>query len=61
MEKTNFETKDIEKFCEDNFIDDDMSDKIAHIMVDNQGKIEVIPLKDDTHATLKIEIKLNEV
>ena len=62
MKETNWDKKKLERFCEDNFLDDDIADKLQVFMKGQKGTLEVIQKGDELEiADLKIDIVLNSV
>ena len=62
MKETNWDKKKLERFCEDNFLDDDIADKLQVFMKGQKGTLEVIQKGDEREiANLKIDIVLNSV
>ena len=62
MKETNWDKKKLERFCEDNFLDDDIADKLQVFMKGQKGTLEVIQKGDELEIdNLKIDIVLNSV
>ncbi len=61
MKLTNWSEKDLDDFCQSNFLDDDIAEKLMVFMKGQEGSINVTPKKGDEHsiANLKIDIVLS--
>ena len=63
MKKTNWTEKELTQFCEDNFLDNYIAEKLTEFMKGEEGTLEVIPKKGDEQsiANLKIDVVLSSV
>lgn len=63
MESKSWTKEEIDKFTEDNFIDEDLTDKITEFILGADAKMTTIPKEGDEQqiASLKIDMVLSVV
>jgi len=50
----------IEKFCENEFINEDIAEKLEGLLLGTESSIELVPIEGTNYVELKISMKLKE-